>query len=300
MLTVLQLVSQTNRSDDFDFLITIQDETEDEDDDDDFPIDFLLQLLGSSLLRPQSQAFPFFGRQFGPCQRSNQFPPTRPQCSPCGPRAFCPRFNAQAPSAFSIPIRFANQENTTKSPEPKTTTTNPNNNNNNSEVVHYGIICDGCGARPIRGLRFKCTTCPDFDLCEKCTTQNLHKEHQFTKITEPSRIGLPFFLRRFNELAQNSQKSTTTNTTTNTNDSEKLPTETSKQIPESKQEDSEKIPEEKKTEENSEKKEQEELTPFEQKLKQLQDMGFYNRDENIRLLVNNRGDIVRTVAQLLN
>ena len=34
--------------------------------------------------------------------------------------------------------------------------------------IHHGVECDGCGASPIRGLRFKCTTCPDYDLCRTC------------------------------------------------------------------------------------------------------------------------------------
>ena len=29
-------------------------------------------------------------------------------------------------------------------------------------VTHRGIICDGCGASPITGIRFKCSVCPDF------------------------------------------------------------------------------------------------------------------------------------------
>ncbi len=34
--------------------------------------------------------------------------------------------------------------------------------------VHHGVTCDGCGADPIRGLRFKCTTCHNYDLCRAC------------------------------------------------------------------------------------------------------------------------------------
>jgi hypothetical protein len=45
------------------------------------------------------------------------------------------------------------------------------------EAVHKGIICDGCGNRDFSGDRYKCTLCPDFDLCSKCESQNLHPDH---------------------------------------------------------------------------------------------------------------------------
>jgi len=35
-------------------------------------------------------------------------------------------------------------------------------------LVHHGVACDGCGASPLLGPRFKCTSCPDFDLCGTC------------------------------------------------------------------------------------------------------------------------------------
>ncbi|KAI9026363.1 hypothetical protein DFJ74DRAFT_37042 [Hyaloraphidium curvatum] len=35
-------------------------------------------------------------------------------------------------------------------------------------VPWYGVVCDGCEASPIVGNRFKCTTCPDYDLCSNC------------------------------------------------------------------------------------------------------------------------------------
>jgi len=36
------------------------------------------------------------------------------------------------------------------------------------DVVHEGIVCDGCEMSPIVGIRFKCHECPDFDLCASC------------------------------------------------------------------------------------------------------------------------------------
>jgi len=44
----------------------------------------------------------------------------------------------------------------------------------NTPVVHHGITCDGCQQSPISGIRFKCRTCPDFDLCEACEAKNVH------------------------------------------------------------------------------------------------------------------------------
>lgn len=54
------------------------------------------------------------------------------------------------------------------------------------KVVHKNFICDGCGAHPIIGTRFKCAVCDDFDYCEKCeeTYKDIH-QHPFIKINCP-------------------------------------------------------------------------------------------------------------------
>lgn len=53
--------------------------------------------------------------------------------------------------------------------------------------VHEGISCVKCGTRPIKGTRYKCFVCSDFNLCEFCETQaNEHTlEHAFLKIRRP-------------------------------------------------------------------------------------------------------------------
>ena len=33
---------------------------------------------------------------------------------------------------------------------------------------HVGITCDQCGQDPLLGVRYRCSVCPDFDLCEAC------------------------------------------------------------------------------------------------------------------------------------
>ncbi len=35
-------------------------------------------------------------------------------------------------------------------------------------AVHDGISCDGCGALPLRGVRYRCAFCPNYDLCAPC------------------------------------------------------------------------------------------------------------------------------------
>jgi len=40
-------------------------------------------------------------------------------------------------------------------------------------LVHHGVACDHCGASPIVGPRFKCTICPNYDLCGNCFPQKM-------------------------------------------------------------------------------------------------------------------------------
>ena len=39
---------------------------------------------------------------------------------------------------------------------------------------HIGIKCDNCSQMPIRGIRYMCLSCEDFDLCELCERENNH------------------------------------------------------------------------------------------------------------------------------
>ncbi|KAG2182337.1 hypothetical protein INT43_007267 [Umbelopsis isabellina] len=49
-----------------------------------------------------------------------------------------------------------------------------------------GITCNKCSTSPIRGLRYKCANCVDFDLCETCEAGNVHNStHVFLKIRIP-------------------------------------------------------------------------------------------------------------------
>ncbi|KAI7870857.1 hypothetical protein BDF14DRAFT_1741027 [Spinellus fusiger] len=49
-----------------------------------------------------------------------------------------------------------------------------------------GITCNKCNMSPVRGIRFKCANCIDFDLCEMCEGSNTHTNtHVFLKLRIP-------------------------------------------------------------------------------------------------------------------
>ena len=49
--------------------------------------------------------------------------------------------------------------------------------------IHNGVICNGCYKNPIKGLRYKCSICPQFNYCQKCEMKlgESHK-HPFIKL----------------------------------------------------------------------------------------------------------------------
>ena len=75
------------------------------------------------------------------------------------------------------------------SKEPESTMEEPLKN----KVVHPHIICDDCGVNPVMGVRYKCSVCNDFDLCEKCEAKSDHP-HPFLKIKHPRQKPLKIFV----------------------------------------------------------------------------------------------------------
>ncbi|XP_053812571.1 sequestosome-1 isoform X2 [Vidua chalybeata] len=51
-------------------------------------------------------------------------------------------------------------------------------------MVHPNVICDGCEG-PVVGTRFKCSVCPDYDLCSTCEGKGVHKEHNMVMFQSP-------------------------------------------------------------------------------------------------------------------
>ena len=50
--------------------------------------------------------------------------------------------------------------------------------------LHPGVQCDGCNGT-VRGTRYKCLVCNDYDLCSACEAKGVHVEHNMVSITEP-------------------------------------------------------------------------------------------------------------------
>lgn len=60
------------------------------------------------------------------------------------------------------------------------------------EVVHDGVCCNVCTLSPITGTRWKCSECPDYDMCHSCYKIYRHvhsKTHSFTKIGTPGSLS---------------------------------------------------------------------------------------------------------------
>jgi next to BRCA1 gene 1 protein len=53
---------------------------------------------------------------------------------------------------------------------------------------HAGVCCDICSTQDFKGVRYKCSTCPDFDVCHRCIerveSHDLHS-HTFLRIAKP-------------------------------------------------------------------------------------------------------------------
>lgn len=62
-----------------------------------------------------------------------------------------------------------------------------NNMSLSENIIHKGITCSNCKATDIKGIRYKCTSCSNYNLCETCEALNTHDIHHiFIKIRIPT------------------------------------------------------------------------------------------------------------------
>jgi len=132
----------------------------------------------------------------------------------------------------------------------------------------HNAICDLCEEK-IHGIRWKCMTCDNYDLCNLCRGLNVHNEHPFMQIDTPQQ-PIP---RRSQPKEQPKEKPVPVQP------KEVAPLANNSHL---------NIP-----------KETAPASPFEGQLKQLEDMGFSDRQKNLQLLVKNNGDMINVVQELL-
>lgn len=65
------------------------------------------------------------------------------------------------------------------------------------KIVHKGVVCDLCSYENIKGIRFKCNVCLDYDLCFDCfvkkTPSKNHKnDHQMIATIKPIQLNIPY------------------------------------------------------------------------------------------------------------
>mmetsp|Transcript_24316 Transcript_24316/g.30156 ORF Transcript_24316/g.30156 Transcript_24316/m.30156 type:complete len:170 (-) Transcript_24316:961-1470(-) len=64
------------------------------------------------------------------------------------------------------------------------------------ETVHEKVICDGCDANPIKGIRYMCSVEADTDYCSTCERKGIHK-HPLLKIRKPSQAPAKLICQYF-------------------------------------------------------------------------------------------------------
>jgi next-to-BRCA1 protein 1 len=95
---------------------------------------------------------------------------------------------------FFPPGQTSTSTSSTSSSSSSSSCQNNNCSSSTSESdVHYGVVCDGCQS-DIRGIRYKCSVCNDYDLCQTCESKGIHDpSHILMKIAKPINYrGCPY------------------------------------------------------------------------------------------------------------
>jgi len=152
------------------------------------------------------------------------------------------------------------------------------------EEIFHPAVCDNCQQR-IKGLRWKCLKCPDYDLCTACKQNNVHSQpdHQFLKLERP------LFKGSTREPCQ--RPASAPPTTSAVKEEVEIPLHIAEQPVVA--------PEKVEEKEKEQTQEQPTISAFEAKLQQLEEMGFSDRPRNVQLLVKCNGDMVTVVRLLL-
>ena len=77
-------------------------------------------------------------------------------------------------------MEASNVESRSSDTEMESPDTECRNSNTETYTGRYG--CNECQELPIKGDRFHCNTCDDYDLCHKCHTEGVHDQHAKTRM----------------------------------------------------------------------------------------------------------------------
>ena len=92
----------------------------------------------------------------------------RYHCEECKDLDFCSRCHTEKKDQHGHKF-LAIEKSACKPPERKLRAQNRNISlRKEDKETHWSYICDGCGMAPIKGIRYHCKECDDFDFCEKC------------------------------------------------------------------------------------------------------------------------------------
>ncbi|CAH1391645.1 unnamed protein product [Nezara viridula] len=61
----------------------------------------------------------------------------------------------------------------------------------NDTMLHPDIACDSCD-HPLKGFRYKCLVCADYELCSDCERSQTHSDHPMIRIPKPLTPDTPF------------------------------------------------------------------------------------------------------------
>jgi hypothetical protein len=85
---------------------------------------------------------------------------------------------------FDVAVQDQDERSNPKTKDPNTLS---------SDVRHPRVRCDGCGVRPIIGIRYKCCVRDNFDLCERCESAT-PQPHPMIKIYTPDQSPAAIFV----------------------------------------------------------------------------------------------------------
>jgi len=112
---------------------------------------------------------------YPPCAPATPVPAPVPT-----PAVPAPTLASPAPTLVSPPATTT----VTSSPQTSSSSTQTTSTVTSSDTIVHPASCDGCHQR-IKGIRYKCVQCPDFDLCQSCKDKCIHSEHTFRSIFKP-------------------------------------------------------------------------------------------------------------------